>query len=216
MSSDKLDYNGLDTLSTVIKNFVIKKLGIEIADVKQYNKEYTDDKIEYVINISSPIGTIQAYAGNSLPDGWLLCDGSAVSRTTYSNLFSVINTVYGSGNGSTTFNLPNLINKFIQGNNTVGTVKNAGLPNITGTQFLGWQDTSAGTLIFASSSGTGAFTGPTYKAITNQKYLGPSANNAASSHRNVLNFNASKSSSIYGASTTVQPPALTMIYIIKY
>ena len=53
-------------------------------------------------------GMISPWAGTSIPSGWLLCDGSAVSRTTYSPLFTVIGTTYGAGDGSTTFNLPNL------------------------------------------------------------------------------------------------------------
>lgn len=53
-------------------------------------------------------GSIQMYAGSTAPSGWLICDGSAVSRDDYANLFSVIGTTYGSGDGSTTFNLPNL------------------------------------------------------------------------------------------------------------
>ena len=57
---------------------------------------------------TTPIGTVEAYSGSTAPNGYLLCDGSAVSRTTYSDLFSVIGTTYGSGDGSTTFNLPNL------------------------------------------------------------------------------------------------------------
>jgi microcystin-dependent protein len=57
---------------------------------------------------STPIGTIQEYAGSTAPDGYLMCDGSAVSRTTYKDLFNVIGTTYGSGDGSTTFNLPNI------------------------------------------------------------------------------------------------------------
>ncbi len=53
-------------------------------------------------------GMITPYAGASAPAGFLLCDGSAVSRTTYAALFSVTSTTYGAGDGSTTFNLPNL------------------------------------------------------------------------------------------------------------
>lgn len=56
----------------------------------------------------SPSGMISMFGGSSAPSGWLLCDGQAVSRTTYSALFSAIGTTYGSGNGSTTFNVPNL------------------------------------------------------------------------------------------------------------
>jgi microcystin-dependent protein len=55
---------------------------------------------------SVPSGTVLDYAGTTAPAGYLLCDGSAVSRSTYATLFSVISTQYGAGDGSTTFNLP--------------------------------------------------------------------------------------------------------------
>lgn len=53
-----------------------------------------------------PAGTILDFAGSTVPDGYLDCDGSAVSRTTYADLFNAIGTTYGVGDGSTTFNLP--------------------------------------------------------------------------------------------------------------
>lgn len=53
-------------------------------------------------------GIVMAFAGSSAPAGWLLCDGAAVSRTTYATLFALIGTTYGAGDGSTTFNVPNL------------------------------------------------------------------------------------------------------------
>jgi microcystin-dependent protein len=56
----------------------------------------------------NPAGAILVFAGSAAPTGWLLCDGSAVSRATYATLFAIISTTYGSGDGSTTFNLPNL------------------------------------------------------------------------------------------------------------
>lgn len=55
-----------------------------------------------------PSGMIVSYGGSSVPQGWLLCNGEAVSRTTYKNLFSAIGTLYGGGDGSSTFNLPDL------------------------------------------------------------------------------------------------------------
>lgn len=58
-------------------------------------------------NTSFPVGSMMIYAGSSAPTGWLFCDGSAVSRTTYSGLFTVVSSNFGSGDGSTTFNLPN-------------------------------------------------------------------------------------------------------------
>lgn len=56
----------------------------------------------------APPGMIVPYGGSKAPAGWLLCDGSAVSRTTYASLYAVIGTTYGAGNGSTTFALPDL------------------------------------------------------------------------------------------------------------
>jgi microcystin-dependent protein len=59
-------------------------------------------------SVQSPSGSVTMFAGASVPSGWLLCNGQAVSRTTYAGLFSAIGTTYGSGDGSTTFNVPNL------------------------------------------------------------------------------------------------------------
>lgn len=60
-------------------------------------------------------GIVMSFAGATAPEGWLLCDGSAVSRSTYSALFDVIGTTYGAGDGSTTFNVPDLSGKVIIG-----------------------------------------------------------------------------------------------------
>ena len=58
-----------------------------------------------------PVGAQIPFAGTTIPSGYLLCDGRAVSRTTYKDLFAVIGTTYGAGDGSTTFNLPNMTGK---------------------------------------------------------------------------------------------------------
>lgn len=60
------------------------------------------------LQTATPTGTVASYAGNAAPDGWLLCDGRAVSRSTYPALFNVLGTRYGAGDSSTTFNLPDL------------------------------------------------------------------------------------------------------------
>jgi microcystin-dependent protein len=70
--------------------------------------------------IGAPCGTIIKHGSGSVPGGYLLCDGSPVSRTSYSNLFSAIGTTWGQGDGSTTFNLPDLRGQFMRGN--VGTI----------------------------------------------------------------------------------------------
>lgn len=152
-----------------------------------------------------PIGTIYAFAGNNIPSGYLPCNGSAISRTTYADLFAVIGTTYGSGDGSTTFNLPNLTDKFIQGSDTVGTVKSAGLPNITGDVSI-----ADSVLPLRVEYPHGAFYAADYV-----DYIGRVNTGNVSGYR-VLAFDASRSNSIYGNSNTVQPPALTMRYIIKY
>ena len=56
----------------------------------------------------APIGTISPFGGSTIPSGYLLCDGQTVSRTTYAELFAVIGTAFGTGDGSTTFNVPDL------------------------------------------------------------------------------------------------------------
>ena len=157
-----------------------------------------DEKSKFLYELAQmivPIGVVQAFAGATTPQGWLLCDGSAVSRTDYADLYAVIGDTYGAGDGSTTFNLPNLIDKFVEGSATAGTEKSAGLPNITGR-------TRAPSHDYA----TGAF------RILQEDY----AVGTLGSNKGVLSFDASRSSSIYGNSDTVQPPAVTMRYIIKY
>lgn len=66
----------------------------------------------------NPLGTILPFGSATIPSGWLLCDGTAISRTTYSELFAVIGTAFGSGDGSTTFNLPDLRGEFLRGAGT--------------------------------------------------------------------------------------------------
>ena len=65
-----------------------------------------------------PTAAIHMYGGTSAPTGWLLCNGAAVSRSTYSALFAVVGTTYGAGNGSSTFNLPDLRDRFAVGSGT--------------------------------------------------------------------------------------------------
>lgn len=62
--------------------------------------------------VGGPTGSIIMYGGLTAPPGWLLCDGTAVSRTTYATLFALVGTRFGAGNGTTTFNVPNLQQRF--------------------------------------------------------------------------------------------------------
>ena len=77
-----------------------------MADFK-IGKDYIVDKNGYAQ--SYPVGSVIIIMSSTIPDGWILCDGSPVLRSSYSELFSSIGTTYGSGDGSTTFNLPPLV-----------------------------------------------------------------------------------------------------------
>lgn len=151
----------------------------------------------------NPTGTIIAFAGNTLPKGYLLCDGSKVSRTTYKKLFDVIGTTYGAGDGKTTFTLPNLIDRFLEGSSAAGKYRDAGLPNITGSILIDrggkYQDIEYSGAFYAEK-------GNHFNIPINTQGDNPPN----------IKIDASRSSSIYGNSNTVQPPALTMRYIIKY
>jgi len=150
-------------------------------------------------------GTIFAYSSNdTAPDGALICNGAEISRTTYKLLFNVIGTTYGAGNGTTTFNLPDFTDRVLQGSSTAGTILNAGLPNITG---------EFGRLTGYNGSDPGTFTGA-FKTKGNLNLS--NGGTASSTNARQADFDASRSSSIYGKSSTVQPPALTTRYYIKY
>lgn len=143
------------------------------------------------------------------PDGYLICNGANVSRTTYADLFAVIGTTFGSGDGSTTFTLPNLIDKFAQGSTTVGTVKSAGLPDIYGHYI---------SVVRGDNTVLGAFS---VLDLGKNKF---DSDGHVDSHPTSLDvlydarvqFDASRSNSIYGSSSTVQPPALTLLPCIKF
>lgn len=72
------------------------------------------------VSVLMPTSTILPYAGSPAPTGYLLCDGAAISRTTYSDLFGLVGTTYGVGDGSTTFNIPDLRGRVIAGLDNMG------------------------------------------------------------------------------------------------
>lgn len=155
-----------------------------------------------------PAGTLMAYAGKTVPDGWLLCNGAAVSRTTYARLFKAIGTTWGAGDGSTTFNLPDCTDRFLEGTadaSKVGTYLEAGLPNITG-----W----VGDFRFKTTGSphySGAFSSYTKDGET--CLASGNINNSSVSNR--IAFYASNVSSIYKSTSTIQPPSVYALIIIK-
>lgn len=108
--------------SSLEPGFWVKTDGIG-AD--QHQPRYFDGTTDHALALATgggggavPAGTIQAYAGSTAPSGWLACDGSAVSRTTYSDLFTAIGTTWGAGDGSTTFNVPDFRGRALIGDGT--------------------------------------------------------------------------------------------------
>lgn len=154
------------------------------------------------------VGTIKMYAGTGLQEGWLDCDGSAVSRTMYPDLFAAIGTIWGAGDGSTTFNLPRSEDLLFQGastTNPVGTYKTAGLPNIEGEINFDWQEEGV--------TYSGAFADTTQSG--SRRIAGNGGTGVFGVKASLLKFDASDSNSIYGNSDTVQPPAACVRFMIK-
>ena len=92
----------------------------------------TSASVSTAISVAMPVGAVMPYAGASAPTGWLLCYGQAVSRTTYAALFAAISTTYGTGDGTTTFNLPDLRGRVIAGQDDMGGSSANRLTNQTG------------------------------------------------------------------------------------
>ena len=149
-----------------------------------------------------PVGTVEYFAMPTPPVGYLKADGRAVGRETYAELYSVIGTTFGKGDGQSTFNLPDLIDRFAQGSDVPGQKVEAGLPNVTG------YFTNVATGGVESTNAAGAFAfdqKQARQAETAQLICGYAS----------FSIDASRSNPIYGTSTTVQPPALTLLPCIK-
>lgn len=152
-------------------------------------------------------GIILPYSGSTAPGGFILCDGSAISRTTYSILFSVIGTTYGVGDGSTTFNIPDLRQRFPLGKAASGTGSTLGgtggaidhTHDITHTHSIDPPNTTSG-----APSSTVAATNLTGTA-------------ASTTHTHDVNIAAFTSGAASTSNSgTNNPPFLSVNYIIKF
>ena len=194
--------------------------GTASSAVSTHNSE-ADAHATLLASIMPP-GPILPYAGTgSVPAAFLLCDGQAVSRETYSALFAAIGITYGGGDGVTTFNVPDFRGMFLRGYDdrnssetaAMGTKQNEGLPNITGTiPGEGWNykgGTSTAPLFWDEVSG--AFRRPAEQPTVAHNGRDGSADVANAN----IEFDASECSSIYGASSHVTPVNYAVQYIIK-
>ena len=163
---------------------------------------------------SLPIGTIISYSSIITPKGFMICDGSTVSRTTYASLFSVYGTTFGAGDGSTTFNLPDLRGEFIRGfddGRGVDTGRVLGSEQLDSLQSFNLSD--------AANDSAGSTTTSFYQAQTNEEYsIGskPNPNDSvivrniagASGYTPVVPVNARVSSE-------TRPRNVALVYLIK-
>ena len=157
--------------------------------------------------IGVPVGTIEYFAMPVPPAGYLKCDGAAVGRETYPELYAAIGTTFGAGDGSTTFNLPDLIGRFAEGSVTPGQYIEAGSPNIKGRLGHLYRDYGLTDGGGQSDTDSALYWENTKSAVTG---IGT---NTAYGYNPI--FDASRSNPIYGNSDTVQPPALTLLPCIK-
>ena len=162
-------------------------------------------------------GTILPWSSGSVPTGFLECDGAAVSRTTYSGLFAVISTTYGTGDGSSTFNLPNLADNVPMGKSGTKALASTGGANTVAASGTVGGSTANATLTTAQlASHTHEVQGQkqgTQGHASLSRYGGGQIDTVATGGGGGHSHNMSATFS--GTATSVLQPYLTLLYIIK-
>ena len=227
--SDVADENTSIDGINIAEHCPAKNINNAIRSVMAALKNKCDalDSTDNTLRLGAVIGEVRWFAMSTPPEGWLVCNGATVYTSNYPALFAAIgdtftprllssdpdvaNPEYGD---PTVFRLPNLIGKTPWGSTSVGTVIDAGLPNITGTiapvQLIGWaQD-------LAVREGTGALAGVSRQKNRNKCSESGTDDNNSKGWETQIKIDASLSNSIYGNSATVQPPALCLLPCIRY
>lgn len=196
-----------------IAGYKLKNLGDATSKTDAINLQQLNDNISNLksallttINNSEKLGDIKASVQPSNHNNWFLCNGQAISRTTYSELFSLIGTKFGAGDGTTTFNLPDYRGKFLRGlggnsASDIYTTQAESLPDISGS--------------FAGGIGDNATANGAFKRIgTDNKSSKVDAVGDSNAFSGLFNFSASSSNSIYNG-THVTPINQAINYFIK-
>ena len=165
---------------------------------EDYSSKYYAEQAKQAALITGQIAEPIITLSNTLGKNEIWLEGAEISRTTYAALFEIYGTTYGEGDGSTTFNLPDFRNRTLWGAEDFGYIE-AGLPNITGST--------------TGQPRVGKDRGCFYSYDSTLTRMSQSSN---SQYSDTLGFNASRSSSIYGNSTTVQPPSVKVRVKTRY
>jgi microcystin-dependent protein len=193
-SATRLTINATNATSTV----PVVLPGAPTSALQAATKAYVDT--------STPPGALLAYAASTAPTGWLLCDGSAVSRTTYADLYAAIGTTWGAGDTTTTFNVPDLRGQFLRGYDSRATSTSkdtttlSGITTNTSTTISGIADT---TYLYVGMpiSGTGIPAGATIATKSTNSITISSAATATSSTLSAATTNASTTVLVSSTST---------------
>lgn len=164
-----------------------------------------------------PVGCVVMFAGTAIPTGFIECDGSAISRSTYSELFAISSDTYGAGDGSTTFNVPDMRDKYVigkSGSYTLGStgggsfsVTSDNMPSHRHTVTGGTQSDHRHSYSLRQSGGS----------LVDRAYRGASAT-VGTVNTSSVNWVHTHTIGSVGSGTAVQvlPPWLAVVYLIKY
>lgn len=203
--------DSITALGTAIINLVGTRLNRDANNFSTAGTQNLNNMIDSRIGAvtGAPVGTVIAYMGTDEPEGFLLMDGRELSRTTYAALFAVIGTSQGAGNGSTTFNIADMTDgRYLMGSTVAGSSQPPMAPLITA---------SARTLETKEHDPT------TFMNLTGAFYLTTSSTQdrmfstgSPNWSTPVLNFNSSRSSSIYQAGGLLRPLSVRCRFYVKY
>lgn len=175
-------------------------------------------------NEGMPIGSLVEYAGTTAPTNWVLCQGQALSRTDYAELFEIIGTTYGTGNGSTTFNVPDMRDRIAIGKTSSGTLgAKAGsktnnltitvpLPKHTHTvpaKGISWDAVVPDTSPYHAN--------PTTAGNTNALSYGPKTSNGLTGDLSgtITTSQAGTGNKVSTGNFSIMPPTIALNYIMK-
>jgi len=196
LNSDKIETSVKDTDTTLSAD----------SDDKIPSQKAVKNYIDTQVGIAAPAGAIIPYAGSSAPTGWLLAYGQAVSRTTYADLFAIVSTTYGVGDGSTTFNLPDLRGRVPAGLDNLGGVSANTITDSNADSLGGEFGTETHTLTEAEM--------PAHTHTVQKDSVGGSGDGYDSTGDSTVTGQSTGSTGGDGAHNNVQPTTF-LSYIIK-